>query len=897
MRNNKVKKLPLVKNIPKLLHPDCKECISNAREKYSNYITTIGEHYEDGFGVDCPFIPPDELFVDSRLRSKLSEQDFELVNSYRSALLWGEKNLIDPNSGRPWKAWPYQRGPLLCKSPRKVYRFGRRCLPVGTPILMANGFWKSIETVIPGEVVVSSEPSGKLTTKKVLNFFDNGYKEVYRITLSNGASIDCTSNHPLLTQVYKSVAEWRSIEDGLEEGMKVRILDHYNCWGTKQISDLDSFDFSKKFSDEVFFLNKESIISILRKLFSSSNSICSEESGVKLFSDSRKMLDQVRLLLLKLGIIGNISREFTDGIFQFKLSITSYKSLYNFYRIIKDDSIPDLIFTEDYNFVSISTIIAIGFQPTYDIEVEDTHNFVSNGIFTHNTGKSTILAIEILWYLFTSAGGTIKDEVTGKIRKNLKVLLLTPQKTHVEGIFGRIRDFVSVSPNLENCIGRNKRGSPQIISLVSNDGIGEGNTVTGFASGDSSGSRGLTARGQDADLIVLDEGAFISAEAIKGVVLAILYTHPNTKFIVSSTPSGIAGDYFEDICIRRPDFAEFYVPATKRPDWSRVEDQIRREFGNTQENYDKEVLAAFSPAGIGVYREDLVRFAKEDYYYGDYQYSRAFVYTFGIDWNKEHGTEIAIIATKRSPPHISYVVHSENIPKKSHTSPLGVSRIVELNRIWQPAWIYVDAGGGDGGVILRHHGQLMVKKHMVDARLKDIVKDFNFGSSLSIVEHDGSIKKVPAKPFMVDNSVKKFELGEIKFPKDDINLAKQFNNYIVARRTPAGIPVYDSKDKKVGDHVLDSVNLALVAVRLEFSSFYNDSTPKIDPINFVRPSIPNEQKTRIILPSNVGIAGTSSRKIPSNKSKFHSGVNRSRSSTNSIWVNAPGKSNRKLFGR
>ena len=606
-------------DFPDCMHSACEKCVNHARSKYNNFLTDRGKFYEDGFGVKCSFIPCDENFVDSRLRSQLTPADFDSVNAYRSSLLWGEKYLIDPESGTSWEAWDYQRGPLLCQSPRKVYRFGRR------------------------------------------------------------------------------------------------------------------------------------------------------------------------------------------------------------------------------------------------------------------TGKTTILAVEILWYLFTAGGGTVKDPKTGKLRTNIKILLLAPQKSHIENIFDRVRAFIAASPALGPCIDRNKRGSPQKITLVTQSGISEGNAVTGFASGDSSGSKGLSARGQDADLIILDEGAFISAEAIEGVVLAILMTKPHTRFIISSTPSGIANDYFEGICTKRPDFAEFYVPSTDHPNWEQMREQMEAEYGSNKEQYDKELLAAFTPAGIGVFREDLVRLAQTDYEYGDQHHTPAMVYTMGVDWNKEHGTEIIVLGTQRSDPHISVVVVSENIPKKENSAPRGIQRIAELNKIWQPMWIYVDAGGGDGGQMLRYHGRSMVGRNILDARLKDIVKDFDFGSKIEIVEHDGRRVKVPSKPFMVENAVKKFELGEIKFPRSDLNLMRQLNNYIVLRRTPSGIPVYGTKEPKWGDHTLDAMNLALVAVRLELPSFQHAAiSPLAAPIAFVpnrnQSSGPTEGKSRVILPASAGSANGVRSRLPNHLSQTPSVV-------------------------
>lgn len=625
--DTQLKIAPPREDIPSLLHPACQQCIDRARQKYSNFTSDDGVFYKDGFAVPCGFIPFDENFIDSRIRSALpqvlSDRDWKSINSTKSPLLWAEENLMDPDSGRPWRAWDYQRGPLMCVSPRKVYRFARR------------------------------------------------------------------------------------------------------------------------------------------------------------------------------------------------------------------------------------------------------------------TGKSTILAIYILWYVFTSAGGTLRDKDTGKIRKNIRVLVLAPQKTHIENIFDRMRALLTLAPQLSPYIGRDKRGSPQVISIITDKGVKGGNIISGFASGDSSGSKGLSARGQDADLVVLDEGAFVSDDVLTKVVHPILYTRPTTQFVVSSTPSGISGDYFESVCKTRPDFAEFYVPATSRPDWDVVEPQIKKDFGSNKEAWDQEVLALFTPAGIGVYREDLVTQAQADYEYGSMPKNPNFVYTFGVDWNKEHGTEIVIVATLKGGNHNSYTIWAENIPKKDFTSPSGIARILELNRIWTPNWIYVDAGGGDGGAMLQHEGRRMVGKHPVDARLMNIVKTYDFGSKMELKGSGGEIRKVSSKVFMVENSVRRFELSEIKYPRSDLTLTRQLNNYIVGKRTPAGVPVYEIKEPKWGDHRLDALNLALIAVRLEFSSFYAGG---LDPlginIGYVPPQDP--KPARILLPGQTFGAGQSHHRRWSKTPRVTPGGNVVR-----YWGNAP----------
>jgi hypothetical protein len=72
---------------------------------------------------------------------------------------------------------------------------------------------------------------------------------------------------------------------------------------------------------------------------------------------------------------------------------------------------------------------------------------------------------------------------------------------------------------------------------------------------------------------------------------------------------------------------------------------------------------------------------------------------------------------------------------------------------------------------------------------------------------------------MVENSVRKFEDGVIKFSKSDAILTSQLLNYIIKSRSEGGKPLYDQENKAIGDHALDAFNLALVAWTIEEGIF------------------------------------------------------------------------------
>ena len=68
---------------------------------------------------------------------------------------------------------------------------------------------------------------------------------------------------------------------------------------------------------------------------------------------------------------------------------------------------------------------------------------------------------------------------------------------------------------------------------------------------------------------------------------------------------------------------------------------------------------------------------------------------------------------------------------------------------------------------------------------------------------------------MVENSVRRFENDQFKYPASDKSYTAQLLGYIVDHVSQSGRPVYKAQDEKAGDHFLDAVNLALLAFTLE----------------------------------------------------------------------------------
>jgi hypothetical protein len=199
-------------------------------------------------------------------------------------------------------------------------------------------------------------------------------------------------------------------------------------------------------------------------------------------------------------------------------------------------------------------------------------------------------------------------------------------------------------------------------------------------------------------------------------------------------------------------------------------------------------------------------------------------YMIGVDWNDAKiGTTIAVVGFNPQDDYF-YLVDKHIVSRGDRTQLSACQKIAEVNRLWDASFIYVDQGYGSTQIeVLHDYGARCLTTHgpnHPDARLRNIVKGYDFGSSIEI--HDLFTKqpvKKPSKPFLVENSVRRFESMQFKYPKSDENYTAQLLGYIIDRISTYGRPIYKAQNETVGDHFLDAVNLALVAFALEKGQF------------------------------------------------------------------------------
>ena len=64
----------------------------------------------------------------------------------------------------------------------------------------------------------------KIKETEILNYFDNGEKEIYEVTLESGKKIKCTENHRFLTK-----SGWKRLKD-IKEKDYIGVVNIYNSF-------------------------------------------------------------------------------------------------------------------------------------------------------------------------------------------------------------------------------------------------------------------------------------------------------------------------------------------------------------------------------------------------------------------------------------------------------------------------------------------------------------------------------------------------------------------------------------------------------------------------------------------------------------------------------------------
>ena len=416
---------------------------------------------------------------------------------------------------------------------------------------------------------------------------------------------------------------------------------------------------------------------------------------------------------------------------------------------------------------------------------------------------------------------------------NYEILVIAPYQPQVKKLFEMMRLFINLSVSLNGSVKTNRESPYEQISF------NNGSTIRGFSSGARTGAKSDKIRGQDANLIIMDEVDYLADEDLE-VISAILASNQNTGMVVASTPTGIRQKLHRWCTSKGERFKEFWFISRESPSWTKkAENYFKSNY--SEGGFSREFLAEFGTEMVGVFRMGDIEAAIKKYKYTDTFYDPNRRYVIGVDWNKNTGTHIVVVEQRWDAERgaIYRLVEKEIIRRSEFTQITAVQKIMELDKKWQCSFIYVDAGYGHVQVEMlwkydkdNPHRATNYRKRVVPVEMggNTIIKN-------PITKED---EKKPTKPLFVNLLAAQLEQNRIEMPREEdtdtrilpeeievieIGLVQQMREFKVTKYSPQGRPTY-SQDF---EHTLTAFMCAVGGFLLNFSDlaekkFHHEAT-------------------------------------------------------------------------
>lgn len=269
--------------------------------------------------------------------------------------------------------------------PKFILMCGRqvsKCVPADAVITMADGRPVFVRDLKVGDMVLSyNHDTDKFESKKIIKIFNNGIQPLRKITTDSNITVRTTANHKL----FNGSAYRQSVEFSIYNNLTV--CHNYKNFGNKKLNDEDCKTQCKLLLDGidvyVWDLDQESSLMVLRQL----RQYCIFENynlhrPIKLIIKDQQAKRNIYSLFLKCGftptntadgleLVGTDSRIYIE--------MSQYFDSHYYGIVDKLDNRAGLC------LVPVQSNEIDSDEETFDIEVEDNHNYILNGVLSHNS--------------------------------------------------------------------------------------------------------------------------------------------------------------------------------------------------------------------------------------------------------------------------------------------------------------------------------------------------------------------------------------------------------------------------------------------------------------------------------------------------------------------------------
>jgi len=267
------------------------------------------------------------------------------------------------------------------------------CMTGDTPVMLSDGTEKLLRDIRIGDKVATYK-NGKLTSSKVKNWKSNGVDEVFKIKTSSGIIVKANKRHPFLIYDNGKI-KWIQTKDlhpdqeifrvNGESG-KVKSVNGKNVKNRLYVEDIVHHIIQKKDGqmglEHLLLIVNHTVghaLNIVMGLLWKIINVCFQNKAEDVqYANNRQEIMSEH--------IGEENYALTTTTKQKKLGLFSVMIatlLSVIRRILKPLWL--LLNTSDFTLDKIIEITPAGFEEVYDVQIEDTENFIANGLVSHNT--------------------------------------------------------------------------------------------------------------------------------------------------------------------------------------------------------------------------------------------------------------------------------------------------------------------------------------------------------------------------------------------------------------------------------------------------------------------------------------------------------------------------------
>jgi len=346
-----------------------------------------------------------------------------------------------------------------------------------------------------------------------------------------------------------------------------------------------------------------------------------------------------------------------------------------------------------------------------------------------------------------------------------------------------------------------------------------GSVIRMFTSGARSGGNADTVRGQEADLLLLDELAYFGDNDLSSIMPMLQDTSEEKTYekvlLASSTPKGRSDSFYQLVDPERPNnqVKEYWFSSFANPLFNKKKEEESRLEAKTKTAFEQEYLAHWGDMTVGVFRPIILDLASRSYYYTGRKLEQDDRVILGMDWDK-YGAGVNLCIVEQLGVWAGedvgkyQVIQRYELERGSVKDLLGagVREAINLDSIYGFDYIYVDRGYGE-----------RQWEELVEA-LGSKVVGVNYSSSVEELDPvAGIITKEPLKPFAVDNAASIFERGNLIISKEDSVLREQMLAYSKIKTSASGKPIFGSTNPTtIPDHAIDALCFALLGFKQKF---------------------------------------------------------------------------------